>query len=66
MILGLDPWLQRWRREVALGGCLAVAAGILLVSELGHRELTRRYQSAMESIATTARLNTLSARLGHA
>ena len=66
MILGLDAWLQRWRREIALGGCLAVAAGILVVSELGHRELTQRYESAMQSIATSVRLNTLSARLADA
>jgi CHASE3 domain sensor protein len=66
VILGLDAWLQRWRREIALGGCLAVAAGILVVSELGHRELTQRYESAMQSIATSVRLNTLSARLADA
>jgi signal transduction histidine kinase len=66
VILGLDAWLQRWRREIALGGCLAVAAGILVVSELGHRELTRRYESAVQSIATSVRLNTLSARLADA
>jgi signal transduction histidine kinase len=63
---GLDAWLTRWRRETALGGCLAVAAAILVVSELGHRELTHRYESAMQSIATSARLNTLSARLADA
>ena len=66
MILRLDCWLQRWRREIALGACLAVSAGILLVSELGHRELTHRYESAMQSIATSARLHTLSARLADA
>lgn len=66
MIPRLDAWLQRWRREVALGGCLAVAAGILVVSELGHREITRRYESAMQSVATSVRLNTLSARLADA
>ncbi|MGH8665198.1 MAG: CHASE3 domain-containing protein, partial [Burkholderiales bacterium] len=66
MILGLDAWLTRWRRELALGGCLVVAAGILVVSELGHRSLTRRYESAMQSIATSVRLNTLSARLADA
>jgi signal transduction histidine kinase len=66
VILGLDAWLTRWRREIALGGCLAVAAAILVVSELGHRELTHRYESAMQSIATSARLNTLSARLADA
>jgi signal transduction histidine kinase len=66
VILALDAWLQRWRREVALGACLVVAAGILVVSELGHRELTHRYRWAIESIATSARLNTLSARLADA
>jgi signal transduction histidine kinase len=64
--LGLDAWLQRWRREIGLAGCLALAAGILVVSELGHRNLTERYDLAMESIATSARLNTLSALLANA
>ncbi|MPZ44436.1 MAG: histidine kinase [Betaproteobacteria bacterium] len=62
----MDAWLTRWRRELALGGCLVVAAGILVVSELGHRSITHRYQSAMQSIATSVRLNTLSARLADA
>jgi signal transduction histidine kinase len=66
VISGLDAWLTRWRRELALGGCLAVAAGILVVSELGHRNLTRRYESAVQSIATSVRLNMLSARLADA
>jgi signal transduction histidine kinase len=66
VISGLNAWLTRWRRELALGGCLAVAAGILVVSELGHRSLTHRYESAVQSIATSVRLNMLSARLADA
>jgi signal transduction histidine kinase len=66
VILGLEAWLQRWRREIALASCLALAATIVFVSELGHDELTQRYQSAVDSIATGARLHTLSARLADA
>ena len=34
-----SSWLKRWRWDLALAGCISAAVGILLVSELGHRDL---------------------------
>jgi len=59
-------WLKRWRRDLALAGCLSAAIGILLVSELGHRELTRHYQYSIQSMWVGSRLTELSARLTEA
>jgi signal transduction histidine kinase len=59
-------WLKRWRWDIALAGCISAAVGILLVSEIGHRELTRGYQYGIQSIWMGARLNELSARLADA
>ena len=62
----LNAWLQRWRRELALASCLALTAGVLLLSDVGHWGLTQRYQSVLESIAVRADLHTLSLRLAEA
>ena len=61
-----NRWLKRWRWDIALAGCISAAIGILLVSELGHRELARGYQYAIQSMWMGARLNDLSARLAEA
>jgi signal transduction histidine kinase len=62
----LNAWLQRWRRELALAGCLALTAGVLFLSDPGHWGLTHRSQSLLESLAARAELHSLSLRLAEA
>jgi signal transduction histidine kinase len=56
-------WLKRRRWNMALTVCVSAALGMLMVSELGHRQLTQGYEHGIESIWRGARLNELSAKL---
>lgn len=51
--------LRRRRWDIALLACICAALGILMASELGHRELARRYDYAMQAVSTATRLHAL-------
>ncbi len=50
-------FLLRWRWEAALTACIAVALGILTMSETGNNRLANGYNDALESMLVTSRLS---------